>query len=306
MFDSGVLVREVTPTRKRGPVLVNDVSNIRPERDACEIDAVLDAICLFRCKGKLEQYVGGHQHRGRCDALLAASAIVAAAQLQLGARLLTLIKKADLWQGFDLTWRSACLLQLWQSQVQGRDWLLQDAAFSSDIFRVKLLHGPVRQLFDFPVGQGKRARVHFFNLVGKKLADLGGCSPGVGLGYTAQDVTTALQCCSAYYQADQSVRPEALLQILQQAGLQLLGTTGHPDHFPTPGIPANISEKLVALESLASITPSTMQFVDDVFSLQSTAFGINEGCYVTILVNSGGTILPREARARASSALGRG
>ena len=124
------------------------------------------------------------QHGGRCDSLIMALSIIVNAQLRLSSNLPTLIKKGDLWQGFDLTWRSACLLQLHVAFVQGQDGLLQDAAFRSDEFQVKLLHlvGPLQQLANVGLGQGKRSSVHLFNLVAKGLADMATMSPAVGLG----------------------------------------------------------------------------------------------------------------------------
>ena len=125
----------------------------------------------------------------------------------------------------------------------------------------------------------------------------------VGLGYTTADVTIALQGCCTYYQADQAVR--ALPHILQQVGRH---NYNHPDHFPRPEIPANISVKLVALESVVNINTSTMQFVDDVSCTPRHLESMKPTERTMMFVNSGGTGLLKgiKVRARGSSVLGRG
>ena len=272
--------REVTPIRKRGPLQVDDLSNLRPVCFVCEVESVFDAVWLWRCRSRIEGYLGRQQHGGRCDSLIMALSIIVIAQLRLSSNLPTLIKKADLWQGFDLTWRSACLLQLHFASVRGRDWLLQDAAFGSDKFRVKLLHlvGPLRQLASVGVGQGKRTSVHLFNLVAKGLADMATMSPGVGLGFTAHEVGMALEGSSAYYRTHEAVQLDRLPQVVEQVS-RSLGFLPELSVPPLPAThPATVAEKLVALEFLANSRVNLLQFVDDVFSLQSTAFGINQAC----------------------------
>ena len=272
--------REVTPIRKRGPLQVDDLSNLRPVCFVCEVESVFDVVWLWRCRSRIEGYLGRQQHGGRCDSLIMALSIIVIAQLRLSSNLPTLIKKGDLWQGFDLTWRSACLLQLHFASVQGRDWLLQDAAFRSDKFRVKLLHlvGRLRQLANVGVGQGKRTSVHLFNLVAKGLADMATMSPGVGLGFTAHEVGLASEGSSPYYKTHEAVQLDRLPEVLDQVGCSLgflPGSSSQPSLAPHP---ATVAEKLAALEFLANSRVNLLQFVDDVFSLQSTAFGINQAC----------------------------
>ena len=102
----------------------------------------------------------------------------------------TLLKKTDLLQGFDLSWRSGCLVHLAHAQIQGRDWLLVDSNFSQDKVRVRLLNlvGPIHQLVEFAIGQGKRTSVHLFGALTRGLADLYSTSPKVGMGWTKTEV----------------------------------------------------------------------------------------------------------------------
>ena len=101
-----------------------------------------------------------------------------------------MLKKTDLLQGFDLSWRSGCLVHLAHAQIQGRDWLLVDSNFSQDKVRVRLLNlvGPIHQLVEFAIGQGKRTSVHLFGALTRGLADLYSTSPKVGMGWTKTEV----------------------------------------------------------------------------------------------------------------------
>ena len=165
--------REITPLRKRGPLIVDDVSNLRPVTYTDDLESLFDAAWLLRNQAKLEQYIGPHQHGGRIDAVLVALSIITVAQLRQTCKLPTLILKQDLLQGFDLTWRSGTLVHLWEAKVQGRDWLLQDSSFSSDKLRIRVgsLIGPIEPLSTFAVGQGKRTAVHLFEALSKGLTN---------------------------------------------------------------------------------------------------------------------------------------
>ena len=75
-----------------------------------------------------------------------------------------MIKKADLFQGYDLSWRDGALVRLVKAGIKGRDWLAIDSAFL-DHFRIKL------GLLELSVAQGKWSAVHLFNSLVRGLAD---------------------------------------------------------------------------------------------------------------------------------------
>ena len=161
------------------------------------------------------------------DSLLVALSIIACLQLRADVGLPSFLKKADLLQGFDLSWRDGCLFQLAQAGVEGRSWLLQDSLFSRDQFRVKLSNflGPLRQA-EFGVGQGKATSVHLFGTLTRGLGDLYRPTPGVGLGFTKAEAGSILHpallsrapaepvCSLAYPQklAKQSLQGTNLIQ----------------------------------------------------------------------------------------------
>ena len=170
----GSWFREISPIRKKGPVVVNDLTNLRPVAYTCPLECIFDACWLVRNRAKLESFMGPEQHGGRADGVLLALSIITCLQLRTDAGLPAFLKKADLLQGFDLSWRDGCLYQLAQAGLGGRDWLLQDSAFSRDNFRIKLSHvvGPLCALTEFGIGQGKANSVHLFGVLTRGLADL--------------------------------------------------------------------------------------------------------------------------------------
>ena len=96
----------------------------------------------------------------------------------------SLLEKADLMYGFDLTWREAVRLHLGLAGVTGRMWLVADASLGSDPLRVRLgpLVGELVNLSDFGIGQGRRGAVHMFGtLVRGLISEVEGASVGAGL-----------------------------------------------------------------------------------------------------------------------------
>ena len=66
----------------------------------------------------------------------------------------------------------------------------------------------------------------------------------------------------------------------------LPGSSSQPSLAPHP---ATVAEKLAAREFLANSRVNLLHFVDDVFSLQSTAYGINQACRAdNLFCRSGG------------------
>ena len=264
--------REITPIRKRGPKIVSDVNCLRPISYVGDLESLVDALWLRRNKTSLEVYCGGEQHGGRSDATLITLAILVVAQLRLAVNLPTLITKADLYQGYDLAWRQGTLIHLARAGIAGRDWLQQDAAFSSDNFRVRvgILVGPIRQLFNFSIAQGKRTAVHLFNILARGLPDqLNQACVGVGIGHSFQDVREAMAHCSTWYGC-----AEALSECANPPSL----SGSEAARVVNQSCQATASDRLVALDVLAPAKCLCFLFVDDSFTLQSTVAGMNKAC----------------------------
>ena len=199
-----------------------------------------------------------------------------AAQQRKGHGLPTLVFKADLLQGFDLTWRNGCLYHLWQAGVRGKAWLHVDASFSSDKFRVRLSHlvGPVRRLTEFAVGQGKRAAVHLFGSLTRELVDTAATHIGVGLGLTALEVEAAFAGQPPWTALAQPVDFTQIHLVSRSVAAAITARSSAP--WTRPGAPdGSAGDRLLALDILAKSNTDLTQFVDDVFALCSTCAGID-------------------------------
>ena len=240
-------LREVTPIRKKGPMKVSNLNNLRPVSYTCPLECIFDACWLWRNKQKLDIYLGAHQHGGRVDALVVSLSLIICLQLRTAAGLPTLLKKADLLQGFDLSWRSGCLVHLAHAQIQGRDWLLVDSNFSQDKVRVRLLNlvGPIHQLVEFAIGQGKRTSVHLFGALTRGLADLYSTSPKVGMGWTKTEVERVWSPVATDVHVDM-VRIWSLPQLVQL--VNRMKTQDQVDHSINL---FSMTERLLALEEAA-------------------------------------------------------
>ena len=267
--------REITPTRKKGPLIVRNLQNLRPIASTCPLECIFDACWLWRNKSALEMSMGAEQHGGRTDSLLLALSIVTCLQLRMDSKLPTLVKKADLLQGFDLSWRDGCLYQLAQAGVQGRDWLLQDSVFSNDRFRIKLSHllSPMRTLCQFGIGQGKATSVHLFGTLTQGLAELYKATPGVELGVPRLFAGAVVPEARPDLAAEGFMRPSAL-----PLACKAVKNTAAGEPSGSQFSEFTISERLVALELNAPHKVGLFQYVDDVFSLSSTTFSLSMAC----------------------------
>ena len=264
--------REVTPIRKKGPKVVSDVACLRPISYVGDLENLSDALWLNHNKQALEAYYGQEQHGGRSDATLVALGILVAAQIRKEAGLPTIIKKADLFQGYDLSWRDGTLVHLAKAGVKGRHWLAIDSAFSADHFRIKLglLVGPIKTLSEFSIAQGKRSAVHLFNSLVRGLPDqLNQSCVGVGLGFTDHDTGRLLAGRSVHVGCNEPLRFVRQMSQLTQAEARYI--VAHADR-------ASGADLLVALDILAPLRVCCFQFVDDSFTLQSTVAGVNATC----------------------------
>ena len=274
-------LREVTPIRKKGPMKVSNLNNLRPVSYTCPLECIFDACWLWRNKQKLDIYLGAHQHGGRVDALVVSLSLIICLQLRTAAGLPTLLKKADLLQGFDLSWRSGCLVHLARAQIQGRDWLLVDSNFSQDKVRVRLLNlvGPIHKLVEFAIGQGKRTSVHLFGALTRGLADLYSTSPKVGMGWTKTEVERVWSPVATDVHVDM-VRIWSLPQLVQL--VNRMKTQDQVDHSINL---FSMTERLLALEEAAPFQVNFyfFQFVDDAFSLDSSMFGLSSSCIADFL-----------------------
>jgi len=268
--------REVAPVRKRGPMCVSDLANLRPISYVDEVESIMDALWLQKTRSRIEAYMGPQQHGGIVDAVITALGIIVAAQHRRGHGLPTLVFKADLMQGFDLTWRSGCLFHLWRAGVRGKDWLHMDATFSSDNFRVRLAHlvGPIRELTDFAVGQGKRAAVHLFGALTRALVDSAANHLGVGLGLTAFEVNATFTGQSLWTAPTLPVDASRVHLVTGSVATAIDACARAPWLQPATPV-GTAAERLLALDVLAKSNTDLTQFVDDVFALCSTCAGLN-------------------------------
>ena len=156
--------REVTPIRKRGPLVVTDLANIRPVSYVDDLEALYDGAWLDAVRPALESFAGEQQAGGRFDAVLMTIGVLLALQLRRRAGLRALVLQADLQHGFDLAWRDAVRVQLRAAGLRGRWWLAADASLGAESVRVRIgpLVAPALALLEFGVGQGRRAGVHLF------------------------------------------------------------------------------------------------------------------------------------------------
>ena len=174
-----------------------------------DLENLSDALRLNHNKQALEAYCGQEHHCGRSDTPLVALGILMAAQIRKEAGLPTIIKKAVLFQGYDLSWRDGILVHLAKIEVKGRHWLAIDSASSADHFRIKfdLLVGPIKTLSEFSIAQGKRSVVSLFNSFVRGLPDqLNQSYNRIGLGLTDHDTGRLLAGRSVHVDCNEPLR----------------------------------------------------------------------------------------------------
>ena len=182
---------------------------LRPISYIDDLKNLSDILRLNHNKQVLEAYCGQEQHGGRSDTPLAALDILIVAQIRKEAGLPPIIKKADLFQGYALSWRDGILVYLAKVGIKGRHWLAIDSAFSADHFRIKfdLLAGPIKILSEFSIAQGKRSAVSLFNSFVRGLPDqLNQSCNGIDLGFTDHDTGRLLAGRSVHVGCNETLR----------------------------------------------------------------------------------------------------
>ena len=177
--------RIISLIRKRGPVVVAKLENLRPVCYVSDLEGVVDLVWLHLFKQSLIDYAGSSQVGGQMDPVLVTIGILTALQSRLNANLPSMVLKADLLQGYDLAWRDAVRLHAWHAGIQGNGWLFLDCCLAVDQARVRMgpLLGPFFVILNHGIRQGGRSAVQLFGAFAKGLADaVGFSSVGVGLG----------------------------------------------------------------------------------------------------------------------------
>ena len=156
--------RIISPTRKRGPVVVTKLVNLRPVCYVSDLEGVVDLVWLHLFKQTLIEYAGSSQVGGQMDPVLVTVGILTGLQSRMNANLPSLVLKADLLQGYDLAWRDAVRLHAWQAGIHGNGWLFLDSCLAVDQARVRMgpLLGPFFVILNHGIRQGGRSAVQLF------------------------------------------------------------------------------------------------------------------------------------------------
>ena len=107
------------------------------------------------------------------------------------------------------------------------------------------LVGPIHQLVEFAIGQGKRTSVHLFGALTRGLADLYSTSPKVGMGWTKTEVARVWSPVATDVHVDM-VRIWSLPQLAQL--VNRMKTQDQVDHSINL---FSMTERLLALEEAA-------------------------------------------------------
>ena len=266
-------LREITFIRKRGPQTVTDLKNLRPISYTDELQSLFDLAWLCRCRDKLERYIGSEQAGGRFDSCLVSVGILVALQVRRNWSLPTFCLKADLLQGYDLTWKSAVLLHARWAGISGSFWLCLHSALHQDEFRVKYgpLVGPALLSISAGLGQGGRRAVHLFNALARGIPDeLRKRVIGVSVGASPMllDALKLHQRLAGNVVLHDLVRLSSSLH-----AKQIIGQECNVDLEAV-----SLDTALLTIDVLASHQLLVSQFVDDVFVFQSTLWGVGRAC----------------------------
>ena len=270
---SSLWQREVAPLRKGGPIIVKDAAQLRPVGYLDDLGGVFDALWLELHKDLLDAYSGTEQAGGKFDAVLMSVGILIALQVRTNAGLPTLLQKGDLRGGFDLAWRDAIRLHLAWAGITGRMWLVADAALDMDPLRVRLgsLVGDLAELRNVGIGQGRRVAVHKFGALLVSLLD-GVKASTFGVGIDPPPAAVRAWACAVPPSFGTAFVGAAQTWGLVHQALQGLAA-GSP--WETVLEADCIGEaRLLTLDISARSSLLMVQFVDDCFILQSTAFGL--------------------------------
>ena len=248
--------------------------NLRPTGYTDELVGVLDALWLQQAKPLLERWSGAEQAGGKYDATLIAAGVLMALQLRVNLGLPSYIEKVDLHEGFDFSWGDGIRRNLAAAGINGRLWLLADAALETDHFRIRLgpLIGDLLTLSDFGIGQGKRAAVHLFGALVQGLPhELKKATVGIGLDLPR---STCRAFASATLAAERETPTTPHLSAkARRLGQQRTAAVSENDLQLTLES-CTRQERLTILDIWAAHSLLIVQFVDDSFVFQSTLAGL--------------------------------
>ena len=272
-------LREISPVRKRGPDVVSDLNNLRPISYTDDLETLFDLVWLSRQRRALESYAGTEQGGGCIDSSLIALGVVLALQARSAWRLPSFLLKTDLLQGYDLAWKNAVLLQAKWAGVTGSFWLCLDASFSHDQCRIRLgpLLGSTLVLLDAGLGQGGRRAVHLFNTLTRGLAEevLARCA-GAAVGANPLMVRPFL--AATEFESMHAAGRPPLVDRISRMALSTVGAFLEVDFASAISPRTNRVEALLTIDAASPCTLALVQFVDDVFCLQSTCWGLKRAC----------------------------
>ena len=268
--------REITPIRKRGPQVVSDFSNLRPISVVDELESLFDLLWLNHQKASLQQYAGQEQGGGHISSTILTLGILIALQVRCNFNLPSFILKADLLQGYDLAWKNAVLLHAYWAGVRGSYWLCLHASLTSDKSRVRLgpLVGNLIHLFQFGIGQGSRRAVHLFSALTRGLLEqVRSRAAGMALGAPPLMLQGFSVGNRRGHTSDQP-RPDVLRAAVQASMSCSLA------HEYSLSLPPDITygEILHCIDVLSPHSLLLVQYIDDIFSFQSTCVGLRRVC----------------------------
>eukprot|EP00435_Cladocopium_sp_Y103_P051578 s593_g16.t1 len=177
--------------------------------------------------------------------------------------------------GYDLAWKPAVLLHTRWAGVSGAFWLCLDSALCQDQFRVKYgpLISPTLLLLAAGLGQGGRRAVHLFGALARGIPDeLRKLTIGVALG-TSRLLLDALQLNQRLSGDVCWMENVRLVSHFRELGVSSLNLPP-----AAPSVPCSVESALLAVDALAQHSLLVSHFVDDVFVLQSTLWGIQRAC----------------------------
>ena len=236
-------------------------------------------VWLGRQRAALELYAGSEQGGGRWDSSLLALGIIVALQTRASWQLPTFVVKADLLQGYDLAWKEAVLLHSKWAGVGGSFWLCLDASFSHDRLRVRLgpLLGRALLLLQAGIGQGGRRAVHLFNALTRGLTDAV-CNSCIGVAIGANPLMIQAFCGPPRSRQTLCQNPSPNLQVVASMITSCSQAVTEQDFRAVVPQVASLTEALLAIDAASEFSLGLVQFVDDIFVLQSTCWGLRRAC----------------------------
>ena len=165
-------LREFRPLHKKGPLVVSNVSNLRPISLCCDMAHVQDGLWMARNKWKLIEFAGPAQSGGFLDPISSVIGLVLLTQIRNAQSLPTFWAILDLKWAFDTAILPGMKVAVGDAGVDPLDWLLLDDIMDQDL-QCLSLHGFLSRVFKLGCGtaQGRKFSVGVFNALLRWLHD---------------------------------------------------------------------------------------------------------------------------------------